>query len=227
MIIDAIIPARSGSKGLPDKNIKILNGKPLIAYSIEFAKSIKCINNVYCSTDSQDYADIALKYGASVPFLRSKNASSDIAMEQDILIDIYKNLKKSNIVIPDLVVWLRPTFVFRNKNDVIDCINKLVEDDQYTSARTVCETESRIYKFSDKNKLKPIFDDKGRSMIRRQDIEIGYKVYSTDVIRFKGNKFSENFLGNNVYGKRTDKINGLDIDDLFDFKIVESVMNNL
>ena len=67
----AIIPARSGSKGLKDKNIKELNGKPLIAYSIEAALESKQFDKVFVSTDSQVYADTAMKYGADASFLRS------------------------------------------------------------------------------------------------------------------------------------------------------------
>ena len=70
--IIAIIPARSGSKGIKDKNIKLLNNKPLIHYSINAAKNSKFIDSIIVSTDSKKYADIALNCGAEVPFLRSK-----------------------------------------------------------------------------------------------------------------------------------------------------------
>ena len=66
----AIIPARSGSKGLKDKNIKLLNGKPLIAYSIEAAKKSEIYSHILVSTDSERYGEIAIQYGAEVPFYR-------------------------------------------------------------------------------------------------------------------------------------------------------------
>ena len=75
----AIIPARSGSKGLPDKNIKPLNGKPLLAYSIEAALASGMFDTVHVSTDSERYAGIARQYGADEPFLRSAETSSDTA----------------------------------------------------------------------------------------------------------------------------------------------------
>ena len=71
MKIYAIVPARSGSRGLPDKNIKVLAGKPLIAYSIDFAKRLG-VDRIFCSTDSKEYACIAKTHGAEVPFLRPK-----------------------------------------------------------------------------------------------------------------------------------------------------------
>ena len=75
MKVYAIIPARSGSVGYKDKNIKKIDNKPLLAYSIEFAKELKCVDRIFCSTDSQKYANIAIKYGAEVPFLRSVESS--------------------------------------------------------------------------------------------------------------------------------------------------------
>ena len=75
----AIIPARSGSKGLPDKNIRLLNGKPLIAYTIEAAQKSNQFDTVMVSTDSEKYAELAREYGAEVPFLRSKQTSTDTA----------------------------------------------------------------------------------------------------------------------------------------------------
>ena len=73
----AIIIARSGSKGLKDKNIRLLNGKPLLAYTIEAALQSGCFEEVMVSTDSRNYAKIAKEYGANVPFLRSKDNSAD------------------------------------------------------------------------------------------------------------------------------------------------------
>ena len=73
----ALIPARSGSKRVPNKNIKLINGHPLLAYSIKSALDSNVFDEVICATDSEEYAKIANYYGASVPFLRSKNISGD------------------------------------------------------------------------------------------------------------------------------------------------------
>lgn len=222
MKIYAIIPARSGSKGLPDKNILNLAGKPLLAYSIEFAKKLN-VDRVFCSTDSEKYASIAKIYGAEVPFLRSNFASSDTAMEQDILKDLYSQFKANNIPQPDLIVWLRPTFVFRSVNDIQQCIEMLQKDKSLTAARTVCESEGRLYKIEN-SILMPEFDDKGKSMIRRQDIGVRYKVFSTDVIRCSNAVVTDDFLGRKVAAIPISKICGLDIDDLIDFEIVDALI---
>lgn len=223
-MIYAIIPARSGSKGLPDKNIKELNGIPLIAYSIKFAKHLG-VDKVICSTDSEEYAKIAKSYGAEVPFLRSEFASSSSAMEQDILEDLYAKFDLHQIAQPDILVWLRPTFVFRSLIDVRECITLLKTKPELTAARTVSESEGRLYKVQD-GILKPDFEDNGKSMMRRQDFGERYKVFSTDVIRASDRDTSDDFLGRNVAAVVSNKLCGLDIDDLFDFTIVESILTN-
>jgi len=223
MLIYAIIPARSGSKGLPDKNIKMLSGKPLMAYTIEFAKRLG-VDRIICSTDSERYSEIAQQYGAEVPFLRSDKASVDTAMEQDILEDLYIKFDKSNIHSPDLIVWLRPTFVFRSLSDVQRCITLLIESAKLSAARTVCESEARLYKIVD-GILIPEFNDKGKSMIRRQEIGNRYKVFSTEVFRVV-RPATEDFLGRNIAAVVTSKICGLDIDDAIDFEIVEGLINS-
>lgn len=221
----AIIPARSGSVGLADKNVKLIKNKPLLSYSISFAKKLDGISKIICSTDSTRYAEIALKYGAEVPFLRSKKASSSKAMEEDILKDLRLKFMQNNIDEPDLVVWLRPTFVFRSKADVNECINALKENKNFSAARTVIEAENRLYRINKKNNLESSFNDNNKSMMRRQDMESSYRVFSTDVFRFKDNQFNNNFLGNKIFPVVSNKICGLDIDDSLDFEIVKNLIN--
>ena len=100
MKVYAIIPARSGSKGITNKNISLIGGRPLLSYSISFAKKISCIDRVFCSTDSESYANVARQHGAEVPFLRSKSAATDTAMEEDILTDLRKKFTELNITEP-------------------------------------------------------------------------------------------------------------------------------
>jgi len=225
MIVYAIIPARSGSIGLKDKNIKLLAGKPLISYSIDFAKKLN-VDRVFCSTDSSYYGEIAEKLGAEVPFLRSEGAATGTAMEQDILADLYSKFKMHSIVQPDIIVWLRPTFVFRDLEAVKSCIELLCSDQQLTSARTVCETECRLYSINQLGKLVPDFKDNNRSMIRRQDVGKRYKVFSTDVFRSNTGETGDDFLGRNIAPVIINKICGLDIDDEFDFQLVEALIVN-
>ena len=113
----AIIPARSGSKGLKDKNIRLLNGKPLLAYSVEAALESGVFDEVMVSTDSEKYAEIAKEYGASVPFLRSAELSSDTATSKDVILDTLKRYADSGQVF-DTFCLLQPTSPLRTAKDI-------------------------------------------------------------------------------------------------------------
>ena len=135
----AIIPARSGSKGLKDKNIKLLNGKPLMAYSIEAALESKKFDEVMVSTDSPKYADIAKEFGATVPFLRSERTSSDTASSWDMVKEVlscYEELGKNF----DTVCLLQPTSPLRNAVDIQEAY-KLYEERASVAVLSVCEME--------------------------------------------------------------------------------------
>ena len=99
--IIALIPARSGSKGVPNKNIMLFNGLPLLAYSIVVAKKSKLIDRVIVSTDSQEYAEIAIKHGAEVPFLRPPEYSTDQSKVEEALKHAVVWLKENEAYKPD------------------------------------------------------------------------------------------------------------------------------
>lgn len=223
MKIYAIIPARSGSKGIIQKNIRSLCGRPLLDYSIAYAKKLP-VDKIICSTDSQIFANIAKDLGAEVPFLRSIEAAGDTAMEEDILKDLYDRLPSVGIEIPDIIVWLRPTFVFRSVAVGIRCIQRMLIEKELTACRTVCESESRLYK-QDGDLLIGDFDNLGgKSMIRRQDVGTRFKVFSMDV--FRGGDSSPFFLGNRVGFERISKICGMDIDDETDWFVTEELVKS-
>jgi len=114
----AIIPARSGSKGLKDKNIKPLLDIPLLAYSIRAAKDSALFDEIMVSTDSDDYAQIAKDYGASVPFLRSAKTSSDTAGSWDVVTEVLSQYQTSGRYF-DTICLLQPTSPLRIASDII------------------------------------------------------------------------------------------------------------
>ena len=135
----AMIPARSGSKGLKDKNIRLLNGKPLLAYSIEAAIQSKLFDEIMVSTDSSYYADIAEKYGAKVPFLRSEGNSSDSASSWDTVQEIlsfYRNAGEEF----DSFCLLQPTSPLRNEEDIINAYD-IYKAKEAVAVVSVCEVE--------------------------------------------------------------------------------------
>jgi N-acylneuraminate cytidylyltransferase len=134
--IVAIIPARSGSKSLVDKNIKYLSGHPLIAYSIVAAKLSKKIDRVIVSTDSHRYADIAKQYGAEVPFIRPDEVSSDTATDRGFLIHAMNWFEENENNVPEYWVHLRPTTPLRSVEIIDNAINEIVQDNNATSLRS-------------------------------------------------------------------------------------------
>ena len=153
--IIAFILARSGSKSIKDKNIKILNGKPLIAWSIQACLKSKFINKVVISTDSKKYAKIAKKYGADEIIIRPKKISKDKSTDYEAIIHAILNLKYSDY---DLIAHIRPTTPQRDILDIDNAIKKFAIS-KYNSLRSVHKMSESAYKsfeISKKNQLKPI-----------------------------------------------------------------------
>ena len=126
--IVAIIPARSGSKSLVDKNIKPLSGHPLIAYSIAAARMSTKIDRVVVSTNSQEYAGIAKQYGAEVPFIRPDEFSTDTATDKDFLIHAMNWLKENEGSVPEYWAHLRPTTPLRNIENIDNAIDAAIKE---------------------------------------------------------------------------------------------------
>lgn len=118
----AIIPARGGSKRLPGKNIKLLNGKPLIAYTIEAALKCKEITKVIVTTDDEEIAKVSEKYGAIVPGLRPKELSSDTASSNDVVKYIVELIEDRDKIVIDTCILLQPTSPLRNKNHIEEAL---------------------------------------------------------------------------------------------------------
>lgn len=141
--IVALIPARSGSKGIIDKNIRLYNGLPLLVHSINIAKKSKYINNIYVSTDSEKYQEIAIQYGANITSLRPFDISDDLSPDIDTFNFFLKNID----IIPDIIVQLRPTYPNRNIELLDSCIEKFIEIyEEYDSLRTIIHIKKTPYK---------------------------------------------------------------------------------
>ena len=219
----AIIPARSGSKGLPNKNILELAGIPLIAHPINFALKSGMFSKVLLSTDSVQYSEIGKKYGAWVPFLRSKLASQDTSMEEDILVDLDKQLDQLKIPKPDILVWLRPTFPFRSLKDLKIGIESLTEE--IDSIRLVIPAEPRLY-FDVEGYLSPYSFKSDKSMIRRQSFPPTFSVFHTDIFWYKNINYKDKFLGEKIKKVIIHKFCSFDIDTIEDFEIINALVKS-
>jgi len=146
MSIIALIPARKGSKGLPGKNIKPLGGRPLLAYSIKAALGSKKINRVILSTDSEEYAEIGVKYGAEVPFLRPEKMAEDHSPDIEWLEHALDWFLQKGESLPRLIVHLRPTTPLRDTSIIDKAIQMIEEDESASALRSVQEMSQTAYK---------------------------------------------------------------------------------
>ena len=148
--IIAIIPARSGSKGIKDKNLSLLGGYPLIAYSIILAKLIPEIDQVIVSTDSELYAGVAKKFGADVPFLRPLSLAEDSSSDYDFMshaVDWYEK----NDFLPEYWIHLRPTTPLRESSIIKKAIELILSSKEATSLRSCHLSPESPFKWLRKN----------------------------------------------------------------------------
>ena len=146
MNILAVIPARSGSKGVPNKNIKELAGKPLIAYSILAGIKSKLIDRVIVSTDSDEYASISKDYGAEVPFIRPNEYSGDDSTDYGFVKHLLDWLTENEGNTPDYIIHLRPTTPLRDPSVLDNSIEKFMNNVEATSLRSAHEMPETAYK---------------------------------------------------------------------------------
>lgn len=221
----AIIPARSGSKGLKDKNIRLLNGKPLLAYTIEAAKKSGCYSKIIVSTDSEKYAIIAKKYGAEVPFLRSAETATDYASSWDVVKETLNRLKEQGEEF-DTFTLLQPTSPMRTSSDIKKAFF-LMEERRADSIISVCEMEhSPLWcnTLPDNRCMKAFLKTKET---RRQDLNTFYRLNGA-IYLCRTYPFLRTL---NIYGERSfayimDTIASVDIDSEIDFRIVEILMSD-
>lgn len=224
----AIIPARSGSKGLKDKNIKLLNGKPLLAYSVEAALKSKMFDEVMVSTDSEKYAAIARDYGANVPFLRSAELSSDTASSKDVILDVLRRYEASGKIF-DTFCLLQPTSPLRTASDIIKAYEYFAEKDALavvgvTEADhspliygTLPEDRSMVGFIKDEIKDKP-----------RQALETYYRINGAMYIASVGyyREFC-NFYKDRCYAIIMERERSVDIDCEVDFELARLILNRI
>ncbi len=142
----AVIPARAGSKGVIDKNIKLLAGHPLLTYSIAAARLASGIDRVFVSTDSEDYAALARKYGAEVPFLRPSEISSDTSTDYEWIEHALQWMQNEDGFMPNYLVHLRPTTPLRETQKIGNAIRYMQKNDSATALRSAHKTHLTPYK---------------------------------------------------------------------------------
>lgn len=235
MYIICLIPARSGSKGIPNKNIKLLNDKPLIAYSIEQSINNSLINRTIVTTDSEEIAKIARKYGAETPFIRPKEISKDESTDYDFFEHYLNYEKKMDNDIPDLIIQLRPTTPIRNNKLIEDAIKIMLDNyDNYDSLRSVIPTSITPFKtyIQKDNKLLPLFNDVdgkkepynlGRQSLPKTYLHNGY----IDIVKSECILNKKSVSGDNIYPFNMSELDIYDIDTYNDWNKVKNKMSLL
>ena len=159
-----LVLARGGSKRVPKKNIKELNGKPLIGYTIDAAKESKYIDRIITSTDSEEIAEVARSFGSETPFMRPSEFADDTATDFPVFTHALSWLLENEDYKPDIVVQLRPTSPLRTTKHIDDAIELLFKHPEADSVRTVAEPEQtpyKMYSVSDDGFLKPLLRVEG------------------------------------------------------------------
>lgn len=225
----AVIPARSGSKSVPDKNIRLINNKPMLAYSIEHAQKSKYINRIILSTDSEHYAEIGRQYGAEVPFLRPAEYATDTALDIDVFYHALSYLKENENYIPDIVVQLRPTYPIRDVVDIDNMIEIAINNPEVDSVRSLSPAKEIPYKMwtiDDNKKLAPIVGGGAfecYNMPRQELPKAYYQNACIDIIKSNVILEQKSMSGKNIYGYLMEDNFDIDTDD--DFKVVSEIIN--
>jgi len=221
----AIIPARSGSKRLPKKNIKLLAKKPLIAWTIEAAVNSGCFDKIIVSTDDETIAEISKKYGADVPFIRPKNLAEDGSKTMDVVfhaIDFLNKIKKN-----DSITLLQPTSPFRTASDIKNAFKFYRTNVDASGVVSVCKEEhSPLWA----NTLPPNLSMKGfiRPEVKNktsQELPDYYRVNGAIYISaYDYMKQNMGFFGYSTFAYIMESEHSIDIDTELDFTIAEYLL---
>ncbi len=206
MEVLAVIPARSGSKSVIDKNIRDVAGKPMLAWSIEHAQKSLRVTRVIVSTDSEKYAEIAKEYGAEVPFLRPAEYATDTALDLDVFKHALGWLEENEDYRPDIVVQLRPTYPKRNPADIDKMVDLLAGDPLADSVRSISLAGEVPYKMwldsDEQGVLKPLISEipECYNMPRQELPRVYYQNACIDVFRPSTVQLKNSMTGSRILG---------------------------
>lgn len=223
-----LITARGGSKGVPGKNVRLLGGRPLIAWTIEAARKSKFCSRLVLSTDDPEIARVGREWGAEVPFMRPQTLAGDATPHIDVLEHAIRWLGDEEKYDRDYLLLLQPTSPFRTTQDIDDALN-LAFQRNADAVVSVCEANPHPYlvkKILDDGTLADFFGVPS-GYLRRQDLPKAYAlngavfICKTDIIREKHTTLPEGTLGFVMSEE-----NSHDIDTLWDFHVAELIAND-
>lgn len=221
------ICARGGSKGVKNKNIKEINGKPLIAYTIDQAKNSGLFEHIVISTDSDDIADIAKEYGAEVFFKRSLEMASDTAGKLDVIRDAFMRSEKHYNKQFDYLVDLDATAPLRNVDDITNSFNQFLENDNDNLITAMPSRRSPYFNLVEQDKEGKVYLSKklDSAIARRQDAPKSYDMNASIYIWKRDSILNEKALFLETTGLYVmPEERSIDIDTELDYKFVEFLM---
>lgn len=226
----AIIPARGGSKGLPDKNIKLLCGKPLIGWTISQAKASKYIDEIFVTTDCHKIADVAKQFGITVPILRPKELATDSASSMDVVDHVLSYFKEEGKHF-DYIVLLEPTSPLRKKDDLDAAIKLAVDNETSDGVVSLGEVHMEhpmiVKKINEKGKITSYIDEV-KKITQRQQADKAYFPYGVIyMIKSEVFKREKAFYTNNIAPYFIERWQNYEVDDIYDFIAIESILNKI
>jgi CMP-N,N'-diacetyllegionaminic acid synthase len=231
MNIITVIPARGGSKSIPFKNIKMLNGMPLMSYSIEYSTRCYLVKDTIVYTDSEKIANIAKEYGANVPFLRPKNIADDETQDFPVIQHALEELEKIQGEKIDAIVLLRPTSPLRPLNLIERAVDILNKNPDCTSVRSVVKSSEHVYRqwnLLDDGTIAGVISSvfEPYNIPRQKLPNVYFQSGDIEVIR-RDTIINGSISGNKVFPLILEQEEMLDIDYIDDLKIAENKLNKV
>jgi CMP-N,N'-diacetyllegionaminic acid synthase len=230
MNVIAIIPARGGSKSVPRKNLALINGKPLVAHSIDHARQASSVSRVIVSTDDEEIADVARRYGAEVPFLRPEELAGDLVLDLPVFVHALDWLKAEEKVVPDILVHLRPTAPHRLPGWIDAAVGALIAHPEADSLRSVSAATQhpyRMFRIDEAGFLDPVMKHEHPVpyLLRRQDLPPMYYYNCViDVTRPRTLREKNSMTGDRILPYVMQPDDALDIDSPRDLQIARCLL---
>lgn len=235
MKVLGVIGARSGSRGVPDKNIRPLAGKPLFAWIADAAKQSHSVTRLIMSTDSPRYADLAIEQGIEVPFLRPKELAEDHTPDFDYLYHAATTLRDREGWQADVILRLAPTTPLCRPEHIDACVELLKNDQSADSSRTIASVSKHPYKLwraSTDGYLEPFLSEehtgfKDAHNMPRQSFPKAFQHVDVIALRWRTLVEEKSMAGKRVRYHVIPKPYAIDIDTPLDFFIAEKLMEKL
>lgn len=226
MNILAIIPARGGSKGIKNKNIRRFDKLPLVAHTILMARKARCLERIIVSTDSPEISKIAKQYGAEVPFLRPANLARGGSQIADAVQHVVKEVKKLDGYSPDYIMLLQPTSPLRQTKDIDNAV-RLMRKTKADSLVSICRTENLLFLKDEKHGIK-ILNPDFLSTANRQELSRVYKLDGSMIYLTKTRTFMryKSFLAGKLVGYEIERWRAIDLDEPQDFVVGEQIFKS-